>query len=247
MNSYGTGRAAVITHGVQSVADHWAEVADRLPGRTLVPNRRGRSGSEPITDGYDLKTEVEDLHRLLDRQENPILIGHSYGGAIALLAASERDDLAGLALYDPTLPVAGPVSGATLTRIRSALDAGDRDTAFATVLIEVVGDAPDGVEQFRTTDPDGWAAMLDLIDSTYEELAALDRLAYDPAVLSRITVPTVVVLGEHSDRADLVFGPSSRAAVAGIAGATLITLPGQGHIAHLAAPDLLADAIRTVF
>ena len=246
MNSYGSGRVSVITHGVQSIADHWEAVGQRLPGRTVVPNRRGRAGV-PIGAGYDLKTEVADLHQVLNSVENPILIGHSYGGAIALLAAAERDDLAALVLYDPTIPVDGPVTGPSLRVIREALGSGDRDRAFTTVLTDVVGETPEGVEQFRTGDPQGWAAMLELIDSTCTELTALDDLAFDPALLERITVPTLVLLGEQSDRDDLVFGRSARTLAKGIPGATLVTLPGQGHVAHLADPELLVDEIKKVF
>lgn len=245
MKSYGTGRTAVITHGVQTVADHWTEVATRLPGRTLVPDRRGRGDSAPIGDDYELATEVADLNRVLDNAgPDPVLIGHSYGGAIALLTAAERDDLAALVLYEPTIPVDGPVTGEVLDLIGTALKAGDRDTAFATVLTRVVGDAPEDVEGFRTGDPAGWAAMLELIDSTYAELAALDRLAYDPSVLSKIKVPTLVILGEKSDRAELVFGRAARALVDGIDDATLVTLPGQGHIAHVLDPEALVEAIK---
>lgn len=236
----------MITHGVQSVAEHWATVAERLPGRTLVPNRRGRDGL-PMGEDYDLKTEVADLHRVLDTVDSPILIGHSYGGAIALLTAAERDDLAALVLYDPTIPVDGPVTGPTLRVIQDALQAGERDLAFATVLTAVVGETPEGVEQFRTGDPEGWSAMLELIDSTSVELAALDGYAFDLTTLKRITAPTVVLLGEHSDRDDLVFGRSARALAEGIAGANVVTLPGQGHVAHLSDPDLLVDEIRKVF
>ncbi|WBB80509.1 alpha/beta hydrolase [Micromonospora sp. WMMD882] len=245
MKSYGTGRTAVITHGVQTVADHWAEVANRLPGRTLVPNRRGRGESVPIGDDYELATEVADLHRVLDQAgPEPVLIGHSYGGMIALLAAAERDDLAGLVLYDPTVPVDGPVTGDGLDVMRAALKAGDRDTAFATVLTRVVGEYPEDVEGFRTGDPAGWAGMLELIDSTYAELSALDRLAYDPSLLAKVTAPTWVIVGERSDREELVFGRAARALVDGIADARLVVLPGQGHVAHVADPDALADAIR---
>jgi pimeloyl-ACP methyl ester carboxylesterase len=90
----------VITHGVQTTADHWTRVASLLPGRVVVPNRCGRADSPPIGSDYELSTEVADLHRVLDTTENPVLVGHSYGGLIALLTAAERDDLSALVLYE---------------------------------------------------------------------------------------------------------------------------------------------------
>ncbi|WP_186762778.1 alpha/beta fold hydrolase [Lentzea tibetensis] len=233
----------VIAHGVQTTADHWAEVARRLPGRVLVPNRRGRADSPPIGPDYELRTEVDDLHRVLDTTEHPFLVGHSYGGLIALLAAAERDDLTALVLYEPVVPVDGPFAREPLKAITEALDAGDRDKAFEIVSIELIGDSPRYAEAFRTRNPVGWSAMLELIDSTRAEIEALDRFRYDPAVLEKITVPTTVLLGERTDRPELVYGRAARSLTREIEGAELVMLPDQGHIAHLTAPDLLADTI----
>lgn len=230
-------------HGVQTTADHWTEVASRLPGRVLVPDRRGRADSPPIGPDYDLQTEIDDLHRVLDTTEHPLLIGHSYGGLIALLTAAERDDLTALVLYEPVVPVDGPFARGPLKAISAALDAGDRDKAFEIVSIELIGDSPRYVDAFRTRNPAGWSAMLELIDSTRAELEALDRFHFDPAVLEKIVVPTTLLLGERTDRPELVYGRAVRALADGIDSATLAMLPDQGHIAHLTAPDLLAATI----
>lgn len=241
----GDGPVTVIVHGVQSVAAHWTEVAERLPGRTVVPNRRGRAGSAPLGADYDLGVEVADLHRVLDGVgPGAVLVGHSYGGAIALLTAAERGDLSALVLYEPALPVGRPVTGPALDRMRAALREGDRSTALTIVATEVVGDAVEDVEAIRVGDPAGWGAMLELIATTYVELSALDRLAYDPTVLSKVSAPTTVLIGERTDREPMTFGRSARAVVAGVAGARLVLLPEQGHISHVTAPDLLAAEIR---
>lgn len=233
----------VITHGVQTVADHWTDVAKRLPGHVTVPNRRGRADSPPHGPDYELRTEVDDLHRTLDRTTRPVLVGHSYGGVIALLTAAERDDLTTLVLYEPVLPVDGPFVRPALDWIGAAMADGDRDRAFEILAVDIVGDRPEFVELFRTRDPEGWAQMLDLLDASYTELQALQRFTFDPAVLGRIKVPTTVILGETTDRPELVYGKAARAITAGIEQARLVMLPGQGHIAHRLDPELLAGTI----
>ncbi|WP_447002171.1 alpha/beta fold hydrolase [Saccharothrix isguenensis] len=243
-DSHGEGPVSVISHGVQTVAGHWAAVASALPGRTLVANRRGRTPSCTLGDDYDLGTEVADLNRVLDfAGPGAVLIGHSYGGAIALLTAAERDDLGALVLYDPTLPLDKTAGEATLGRVSDALARGDRDEAFRVVLAEVVGEAPENIEAFRTGAPDDWAAMLELVETTHLELAALNRFDFDPTVLDRITVPTTVLLGELSDREPLSFGPTSRLVAERVGNAELVVLPGQHHVAHMQAPEVLVERI----
>ncbi|MFF5096304.1 MULTISPECIES: alpha/beta hydrolase [Actinosynnema] len=243
-DTHGEGGVSVIAHGVQTIAGHWSAVASGLPGRTLVANRRGRAGSGELGPDYALGTEVSDLNRVLDfAGPNAVLVGHSYGGAIALLAAAEREDLAALVLYDPVLPLDKSANAATLDRIDAALAKGDRDEAFRVVLAEVVGDSAENIEAFRTGAPDDWAAMLELVESTRAELAALNDLEFDPAVLDKITVPTTVLLGELSDREPLAFGPTSRLVVDRVPDAELVVLPGQHHVAHAQAPELLVERI----
>ncbi|MEV6239929.1 alpha/beta hydrolase [Lentzea sp. NPDC051838] len=212
----------VIVHGVQSVSEDWAQVSALL-GETEVPDRRGRKGV-PLPDDYSLRTEIDDLHAVLDRHENPTLIGHSYGGLIALLTARERDDLKALVLYEPALYLAGEI----LDRIESALREGDRDRALEIVAVEVAGEQP-----FRVEDPEGWLRAQDLVDTTFRELQQVSFYVHEPA---EIKAPLTVILGE---RTEPYFGRAARDA-----GGELVTLKGEGHVAHVTNPELLAETIR---
>lgn len=211
----------VIVHGVQSVSEDWAQVGALL-GPTEVPDRRGRKGV-PLPDDYSLRTEVDDLHRILDRYEHPKLIGHSYGGLIALLTARERDDLAAVVLYEPALHLAQE----TVDRIGLALEHGDRDRALEIVSV-AVGERP-----FRSEDPEGWLKAQELIDTTFRELGQVSAYVHEAA---EIKAPLTVVLGE---RTEPIFGKAARDA-----GGELVVLAGEGHIAHVTNPELLAATIR---
>lgn len=221
MSTFSVAIMNVITHGVQSVSEDWAQVSELL-GPTEVPDRRGRKGV-PLPDDYSLRTEIDDLHAILDRYENPTLIGHSYGGLIALLTARERDDLARVVLYEPALYLAQQ----TVDRIGQALRNNDRDKALEIVSLEV------GERPFRNEDPEGWLKAQELIDTTFRELSQVSTYVHEPV---KISAPLTVVLGE---RTEPIFGRAARDA-----GGTLVTLKGEGHIAHVTNPGLLAATIR---
>lgn len=217
----------VIVHGVQCVAEDWDEVA-KLIGPSEVPDRRGRKGV-PLPDDYSLRTEIDDLHRVLDRRERPVLIGHSYGGLIALEAAKERDDLDHVILYEPAIELRPGV----LARIGEALKNNDRDAALALVATEVAGEQP------WREDVEAWEHALAFIDTTYRELAQVEEYRYAPPT---IKAPVTVLLGERSEP---LFGAGARA-IAEDTGGQLVVLEGEGHIANGTNPGLLASIIRTV-
>lgn len=217
----------VIIHGAQSVATHWDQVRDLL-GNTEVPERRGRNGV-PLPDDYSLRTEIDDLHAVLDRHERPTLIGHSYGGLIALLTAQEREDLEALVLYEPALYL----DSGMVESFGNALSSGDRDLALEIMVTRLAGE-----QSFRDTDPQRWLDAQELLDSTWRELTAVANHRYEPP---KLQVPVTVIVGEHTDH---IFGPAARDIVRDTGG-TLVTLAGQGHVAHVTDPELLVATIRT--
>lgn len=216
----------VILHGAQTVAADWDRVKALL-GPTEVPERRGRNGV-PLPGDYSLRTEIDDLHSVLDRHDNPTLIGHSYGGLIALMAAQERSDLKALVLYEPSVRI----NSATVESFQHALHQGDRDLALEIIVTKLAGDP-----SFRDSDPERWLAAQDMLDTSSRELTVVDNYRYEPPQLD---VPLTVIVGEHTDH---VFGPGARDLVRDTGG-TFVTLHGEGHVAHLTNPELLAATIR---
>ncbi|ANZ37996.1 hypothetical protein BBK82_19975 [Lentzea guizhouensis] len=217
----------VIVHGAQSDAAAWEPVKALLSEPTEVPERRGRNGV-PLPAGYSLRTEVDDLHAVLDRLERTTLIGHSYGGLIALLTAQERDDLEALVLYEPAIGL----NTVAVEAFGNALAGGDRDLALEVMVTRIAGE-----RSFRDTDPEGWLAAQEMLETTWEELKQADGYRYAPP---KLRVPVTVVVGERTDR---IFGPAARDIVLDTGG-RLVTLRGEGHIAHVTNPALLAATIE---
>ncbi|MGI5127696.1 alpha/beta fold hydrolase [Pseudonocardia sp. CA-107938] len=106
VRSFGDGRPVLALHGVTGHAERWKVLADAVPGvRWNAVDLRGH-GYSPWTPPWSIEQHVADALAVLDALglERVPVIGHSYGGAIALhlaWAAPHRVDR--LVLLDPAL------------------------------------------------------------------------------------------------------------------------------------------------
>lgn len=103
----GEGPGVVCLHSNASNSNQWRDLGERLaPGfRVLAADSYGAGKGPPWPDGHSLRAEVELLEPVFARAASPhVLVGHSYGGAIALLAAALRPErVRALVLYEPSL------------------------------------------------------------------------------------------------------------------------------------------------
>lgn len=101
-------RQVVLMHGASTQADIWRPVLERLDGSigACAWDRRGNGNSFPGPDArgwYEFLEEMRAVHRALDLEEAPVVVGHSLGGLYARLFALESPpDVAGLLLLDPS-------------------------------------------------------------------------------------------------------------------------------------------------
>ncbi len=101
----GPGRPLVLLHGVASTSRIWLMVGPLLARRfrLLALDQRGHGESDKPDDGYDFPTVVGDLSAFIEGLglERPIVVGHSWGGNVALeYAATQPEWPAGLVLVD---------------------------------------------------------------------------------------------------------------------------------------------------
>lgn len=233
------GPLVVLVHGSLDRASSFARVVRRLDDlHTVAYDRRGydRSRVAPIHDTID--GHIEDLLAVVDGRP-AVVVGHSYGGVIALGAAVREGgngSILSLAAYEPPLPWLGfrrnPPPGSAGARA----DGEDPAEAAERFFRRMVGDSawerlPDKVKAERRADGPALVAELGAI--------RLDTPPFDPTELA---IPAVFGRGGASL-------PHHRETVAWlvahIPGSVMVEIPGAAHGAHLTHPDAFADFART--
>ena len=97
----------VLVHGITSCSLSWWRVAERLASRyrVIATDNRGHGDSSAPASGYRFDDQAEDTAQLMTALgiERAAVIGHSWGGAIAVsLASGAHSELVErLALEDP--------------------------------------------------------------------------------------------------------------------------------------------------
>jgi pimeloyl-ACP methyl ester carboxylesterase len=107
--SVGDGPAVIVLPGVLSMASDYAAFARALAERFTVHTieRRGRGRSGPQGDDYSIVKECEDVLAVQRETGACFLIGHSYGGLIALEVARNSGAFTKIAVYEPGVSIDG--------------------------------------------------------------------------------------------------------------------------------------------
>jgi pimeloyl-ACP methyl ester carboxylesterase len=236
----GSGAPVLIVPGVMADAVTWRPVVDAidLPNPVVTINRRGRAPSGALGANYSVDVEVADLRYMLDALGEPVhLFGWSYGALIALESALDYDGILSVTAYEP---VARPFGMAALAPLRDAVAARDFDRAVELVNTDVSGFSADYVAELRLSP--AWPVLRSLAQPLADELAAIND--YEPALTRyrQLTVPVTLMLGELNDGKP-PYGTAFAPFAAALPQAHVVKLPGQGHLAHAAAPRQLGRAI----
>lgn len=242
----GEGPPLVLVHGTSADHARWDPVLPTLAERFTVfaVDRRGQAGSGDAAD-HSLEREAEDVAAVVDSVADsfgdPVgLVGHSYGAICCLEAALRRPErLGGLVLYEPPLPtgaVAFPAEA--VGRVEALMEEGARDEAVALFLREVAGMPPQAVDGMRA-EPD-WPKRLAAAHTLPREARAAEARAFEPARLRGLGTRTLLLLGGGSPP---FFRAATEALDEALPDSRVVVLPGQGHVAMRAAPELFAGSI----
>jgi pimeloyl-ACP methyl ester carboxylesterase len=102
------GPALLCIHGMTSSRKAWKRLADRLIGtyRVIAYDQRGHGDSADVAGPMTLERQTEDLAEICASLVAPpmALLGHSWGGAIAIIGG-RRLDVRGVMAIDPVLRV----------------------------------------------------------------------------------------------------------------------------------------------
>jgi esterase len=242
---HGTGAPILCIHGTSSSAMMWRGAAvDALArlGRVIIYDRRGCTRSErPEPYETSVPQHAEDAAALLEALDaSPaLLIGRSYGGAVAIgVALRHPERVRALALLEPGDVALDGETTAYDEELRRAVEgaaARDASTVAEALIRSVLGDAQ--WESF----PDEVRRMF--ADNSPAVLAETrgPRFEVGPDQLASIRVPALLVAGDASP-AD--FRDLAERLAAAIPGARLTVVAG-GHLIDPGGPEVLA-CVRSV-
>ena len=134
----------VVITGAPSWAEYWAPVMAALPQdrQMVVVDRPGFAASEPFDCVPDIRVQARALEPLLEapRGQKILLVGQSYGAAIAaLMAANNPGKVASLVMLSSFLGEAGPTARWLVEMGQKVLSLIPRDLRHA--IQEVTGQA----------------------------------------------------------------------------------------------------------
>jgi pimeloyl-ACP methyl ester carboxylesterase len=232
--SSGSGPPLVLVHG--AAADHttFRTVGPLLAAhhRVHAIDRRGRGASG---DGasYSIEREYEDVAAVVDTLAAETgggvgVVGHSFGGRVALGAAPRSAAMRRLVVYEGAPPADAPYQPSGLRQQLERVLAADGPAAlFETFLSEVIGMSADDIAAYRANPvwPDRVAAaptILRELDGESSPAAGLDAIA-------AVRLPVLQILGGDSRPA---FRRATEALNDRLPNGRVVVIEGAKHAAH---------------
>jgi pimeloyl-ACP methyl ester carboxylesterase len=248
-----TGEPVLLIHCSSSSGKEWRSLTETLGRRfrAIVPDQWGCGQSDPWMGcgGFSLSEEAAPILEILDSLEVPVhLVGHSYGGGIALKVARERPAMIrSLTLIEPSafhlLRTGGAVNETLFQEIAQV----------AAVVQESVatGNYWGGMKYFVNywSGSNAWSSMSH--EARFKTSQRLPKVVLDfhalfsePAALhdyASLSHRTLLVCGEKSP------GPSRRIVellASVMPHARTVRISGAGHMSPMTHPEAVNTAIR---
>lgn len=209
------GGLIVAVHGAMDRSGSFVrfsrELADRY--RVLRYDRRGYARSLGCAGPISMERHVDDLLELIDGRQ-AVVLGHSYGGNVAVAAAVRAANVVGVVTYENPLPWMPWWTGSTRRPVPSSAPA----VIAENFMRRVVGDRvweqlPEAVKQQRRAEGDTL-------------VAELGAMAVEPWRAADVTVPLVAMCGERAEERHRR-GAETMAAIGGRGPVTVVA--GAGH------------------
>jgi len=193
-------------------AGQWRQLGETLgPAyRVIAPEHYGCEATGHLAGphAFTLADEAERTISLIDRIDRTVhLVGHSYGGGVALHVALARPSrIASLTLYEPSafhlLKVMGDQAAAALAEIvdvsrktEAAVMAGDYSRA-ASAFVDYWG----GAGAWSALRPSVQTALMRWVRKAPLDFGALIDEPTPPAAYRALRMPVLVMRGEHAPR-----------------------------------------------
>jgi len=238
------GRPVVALHGVTGHARRWGVLPEHLPELRLIAVDLRGHGHSPKTPPWSFEQHVADVLAVMDDHglEAAPLIGHSFGGAIALhLANAARHRVEKLVLVDPALGL-------------------DPEVVLQTATEACAGESYPDKAAARVARAERWAGVADaLVDAELEQnlvhdedgrwryrwatpavVAAWSEMAR-PAIVPPPDVPTLLLPAAKVDYVNPAWVERMRAE---LGDRLVVRVMDTAHMVYLEQPAETAGAIR---
>ena len=240
---------ALLIHSGGFTSRQWRKLAEALAPRyrVLAPDLLGYGESGPWPDGepFHFRQDLAFLESLLDESEEAVdVVGHSYGGFLALQLALRRP------VWVRSIAVYEPVAFGVLDEVEDA----DARRALGLVKREWQPDGCGADEAWLRAFVEWWngpGAWERLAEETrgsfrmmgwkvFQEVMSLAADRTDRAMYATIGVPTLLLGGESSPMTERrVIERLGEA----LPRATVRFFPGVGHMGPISHASLVNDAI----
>lgn len=253
MSRAGRRHHLVLLHGQPGSPADWDSVAELLPAhvRVVAPDRPGYGINPRPPGGFAVGANALAVELNERRIRRAVLVGHSYGGGVALSAAQLMPDrVAAVVLVASVGPgcvniwdklLAAPVTGPACALItwkltpwiaRARLAVARRSAGF--------GARPDNHPYWQVWGHGENASGTLWRTFLIEQRALLREITHLTRALPSIQLPVLVI----ADPRDSIVGPETAHRLAAeLPGARLLLISGAGHHLPRRAPAAVADAI----
>ncbi len=194
----GSGRPVVVVGGALSTAAQARPLAEAFAAaglRGVCWDRRGR-GDSGDTAPYAPEREVEDLRAVVDAAGgDAVVLGHSSGAVLALLAAGSGVPMNHLFVSEPPLRFGEDEPPDDLAeRLQTLVDQGQQAEAVVTFQRENVRLPEPMIEQLRASPV--FAGLVPLAQTTVYDTMLVASVSTPTAAMLGTTVPTTILRGE---------------------------------------------------
>jgi pimeloyl-ACP methyl ester carboxylesterase len=250
-------RRVLLLHGGPGLSYDYLDVlaGDIGPGWTIAAYQQRGLEPSTLSGPFDLETAVADIAATLDALswDRAVLLGHSWGGHLALHAALTLSPrLVGVLAVDPLGAVADGGAAEFGAALAARTPAADRARAEELDERAMRGEGTEAemIESLRLFWPAYFAVPAEAppmpsVRSSLEAYAGLweslqDRLPELEAALPTISLPLGVVLGADSPM-PMTAGSDL---VSRVPGAWLVTVEGAGHFPWYERPGRITPALE---
>jgi pimeloyl-ACP methyl ester carboxylesterase len=222
----------LLVHGAPDRRNAFRRSQALLPQfRTLTYDRRGYGDSATLTPATTLADHADDLLDILDGRQ-AVAIGHSFGGNIALHAATRKPELfAAVGIYETSMCWLPGWPTDHFAEVRAMAETADPRALGESMATRLIGQAA-----WDRLDDDGRELRRVEGEAFVREMGFLLSQPYD---LRNLTVPFHHGLGGASEGAHVVGGQL----LAELTGIRPTVLDGVSHLAHIQAPAIWADFV----